>query len=192
MNVFASGRSADSDDPSGLRFARIGHWTSLPAGSLGALQHEACVCRWVPFNMKPVVRSAAKASARVASSATVAFESARRGDAFARFATREHAACLDGALKYRSSDATVSPRSLVADADPTAAAARRRLPMMESPDAAKPASVSAAALHAASPRHLCVHAQASCCMALRRVVWRRLTGVPASVLVDAAASGRWR
>jgi hypothetical protein len=126
--------------------------------------------------MKSVARSAAKASARLASSSTVAFELARRSDAFARRATleRRHA----GVLVHHSSDATVSPRSFGADADPSAAAARR-LPMKESPDAAKPASVSAAALHGASPRHLCARAQACCCVALRRVVWR-LTGVPAS------------
>jgi len=133
---------------------------------------------WVSFNMKSVARSAAKASARLASSSTVAFEFARWSDAFARRATLELATCLDGVLVHHSSDATVSPRSIGADADPSAAAARR-LSMMESPDAAKPSSVSAAALHGASPRHLCVHAQACCCVALRRGVWR-LTGVPAS------------
>jgi len=110
--------------------------------------------RWVPFNMKSVARSAAKASARLASSSNVAFELARQRDAFARRATLELATCLDGVLVHHSSDATVSPRSFGADADPSAAAARR-LSMVESPDAAKPASVSATVLHGASPRHLC-------------------------------------
>lgn len=62
----------------------LGQWLTaaiLPGSVLleSAIKQACQPGPWVPFNMKFVARSAAKASARLASSSTVAFELARRG-----------------------------------------------------------------------------------------------------------------